>query len=251
MPYRAGRRHMAKQELKLKTSESEKITINLGPIDLGQIDLLVQEGFYSNRTDLIRTAIRNQLNAHADVVKQTVARKSLVLACSTTRAPTWRRSRRPASACKSRCWDWPASPATCRSNWRWRRSNRSSYSARCTPAPSSKPPWRGGYTNNAHGRSSLACAAPMKDVHETQPPPVRPDARPAGQRPGGSHRGDTASADRTATSRAGSDGHRAAHARYQPCTVGRRGQPSKVTRRDRCRCQRRRADGRACASGPG
>jgi Arc/MetJ-type ribon-helix-helix transcriptional regulator len=70
---------MAKQELKLKTGESEKITINLGPIDLGQIDLLVQEGFYSNRTDLIRTAIRNQLNAHADVVKQTVARKSLVL----------------------------------------------------------------------------------------------------------------------------------------------------------------------------
>ena len=70
---------MAKQELKLKTAESEKITINLGPIDLGQIDLLVQEGFYSNRTDLIRTAIRNQLNEHAEVVKQTVARKSLVL----------------------------------------------------------------------------------------------------------------------------------------------------------------------------
>ena len=70
---------MAQQELKLKTAESEKITINLGPIDLGQIDLLVQEGFYSNRTDLIRTAIRNQLNQHADVVKQTVARKSLVL----------------------------------------------------------------------------------------------------------------------------------------------------------------------------
>ncbi|WP_229262027.1 CopG family transcriptional regulator [Duganella guangzhouensis] len=59
-------------------AESEKITINLGPIDLGQVDLLVQEGFYSNRTDLIRTAIRNQLNQHADVVKQTVARKSLV-----------------------------------------------------------------------------------------------------------------------------------------------------------------------------
>jgi Arc/MetJ-type ribon-helix-helix transcriptional regulator len=71
--------NMAQQELKLKTAESEKITINLGPIDLGQIDLLVQEGFYSNRTDLIRTAIRNQLNQHADVVKQTVARKSLVL----------------------------------------------------------------------------------------------------------------------------------------------------------------------------
>ena len=67
------------QEIKLKTVESEKITINLGPIDLGQIDLLVQEGFYSNRTDLIRTAIRNQLNTHAEVVRQTVARKSLVL----------------------------------------------------------------------------------------------------------------------------------------------------------------------------
>jgi Arc/MetJ-type ribon-helix-helix transcriptional regulator len=70
---------VALQEIKLKTAESEKITINLGPIDLGQIDLLVQEGFYSNRTDLIRTAIRNQLNQHAEVVKQTVARKSLVL----------------------------------------------------------------------------------------------------------------------------------------------------------------------------
>lgn len=59
--------------------ETEKITINLGFIDLGQIDLLVQEGFYSNRTDFIRTAIRNQLATHADVVKQTVARKTLVL----------------------------------------------------------------------------------------------------------------------------------------------------------------------------
>ncbi len=57
----------------------EKITINLGYVDLGQIDLLVQEGFYANRTDLIRTAIRNQLVAHADVVKQVVARKTLVL----------------------------------------------------------------------------------------------------------------------------------------------------------------------------
>jgi Arc/MetJ-type ribon-helix-helix transcriptional regulator len=66
-------------ELKPKVSASEKITINLGLVDLGQIDLLVQEGFYSNRTDLIRTAIRNQLSTHADIIKQTVARKSLVL----------------------------------------------------------------------------------------------------------------------------------------------------------------------------
>lgn len=70
---------MNTRDLKPKLSESEKITINLGLIDLGQIDLLVNEGFYSNRTDLIRTAIRNQLNTHADVVRQTVARKSLVL----------------------------------------------------------------------------------------------------------------------------------------------------------------------------
>lgn len=60
-------------------SEMEKITINMGFVDLGQIDLLVQEGFYSNRTDFIRTAIRNQLATHAETVKQTVARKSLVL----------------------------------------------------------------------------------------------------------------------------------------------------------------------------
>ena len=70
---------METKERPPKLAESEKITINLGLIDLGQIDLLVNEGFYSNRTDLIRTAIRNQLNTHADVVRQTVARKSLVL----------------------------------------------------------------------------------------------------------------------------------------------------------------------------
>ena len=60
-------------------SETEKSTINLGLVDLGQVDLLVQEGFYSNRTDFIRTAIRNQLAKHAEEVKQTVARKTLVL----------------------------------------------------------------------------------------------------------------------------------------------------------------------------
>ncbi len=59
--------------------ESEKITVNLGPVDLGQIDLLVMEGFYSNRTDLIRTAIRTQLATHADTVRRSVARKTLVL----------------------------------------------------------------------------------------------------------------------------------------------------------------------------
>src|SRR6202521_6069736 len=71
----AGNAH----ELRLKPADTEKITINLGYVDLGHVDLMVQEGFYSNRTDFIRTAIRNQLERHADVVKQSTARKSLDL----------------------------------------------------------------------------------------------------------------------------------------------------------------------------
>jgi Arc/MetJ-type ribon-helix-helix transcriptional regulator len=66
-------------ELRPKPVESEKITINLGFVDLGQIDLMVRDGFYANRTDFIRTAIRNQLERHADVVRQSVARKTLDL----------------------------------------------------------------------------------------------------------------------------------------------------------------------------
>ena len=66
-------------ELRPKTGDTEKITINLGYVDLGHVDLMVQEGFYSNRSDFIRTAIRNQLERHAEVVKQTVARRTLDL----------------------------------------------------------------------------------------------------------------------------------------------------------------------------
>ena len=62
-----------------RRGETEKVTINLGVVDLGQIDLLVQEGFYSNRTDLIRTAIRNQLAVHAAEVRHTVIRRALSL----------------------------------------------------------------------------------------------------------------------------------------------------------------------------
>ena len=58
---------------------SEKITINVGPVDLGQIDLLVNEGFYANRTDFIRTAIRRQLDTRADAVNETVTRRALKL----------------------------------------------------------------------------------------------------------------------------------------------------------------------------
>jgi Arc/MetJ-type ribon-helix-helix transcriptional regulator len=66
-------------EARQRTPESEKITINLGFVDLGHVDLLVQDGFYSNRTDFIRTAIRNQLDRHADVVKKSVVRRRLDL----------------------------------------------------------------------------------------------------------------------------------------------------------------------------
>ena len=62
-----------------QAAESEKITINLGFVDLGQVDLLVEDGFYSNRTDFIRTAIRNQLLTHGEVLKKSVARREMVL----------------------------------------------------------------------------------------------------------------------------------------------------------------------------
>src|SRR5689334_24823078 len=71
------------RELRPRPPETEKVTINLGYVDLGQVDLMVQEGFYSNRTDFIRTAIRNQLERHADVVKQSTVRKSLDLGLRT------------------------------------------------------------------------------------------------------------------------------------------------------------------------
>ena len=66
-------------QLRERVSDSEKITINLGYVDLGQIDLMVAEGFYSNRTDFIRTAIRNQLAAHSDAVKESIVRHTLEL----------------------------------------------------------------------------------------------------------------------------------------------------------------------------
>ena len=66
-------------QMRPKRSDSEKITINLGFVDLGHVDLLVQEGLYSNRTDFVRTAIRNQIERHADVVRGAITRKSVEL----------------------------------------------------------------------------------------------------------------------------------------------------------------------------
>ena len=66
-------------EPRQRAAETEKMTVNVGVVDLGHVDLLVQEGFYSNRSDLVRTALRNQLALHADTVKQTVARRTLTV----------------------------------------------------------------------------------------------------------------------------------------------------------------------------
>lgn len=62
-----------------EAEKTEKITLNLGLVDLGQIDLLVREGFYANRTDFLRTAVRAQLGVHADALQRTVERKTMVL----------------------------------------------------------------------------------------------------------------------------------------------------------------------------
>src|ERR1700676_3083954 len=108
-------------ELRLKPADTEKITINLGYVDLGHVDLMVQEGFYSNRTDFIRTAIRNQLERHADVVKQSTARKSLDLGLrnysredlEAARGSAMRRGE-PVRCCTSMFWALPVSPKTSR-----------------------------------------------------------------------------------------------------------------------------------------
>lgn len=67
------------RQLRDKQPENEKITINLGFVDLGRIDLLVQEGFYSNRSDLIRTAIRNQIESHGEMVSKSLERHTMEL----------------------------------------------------------------------------------------------------------------------------------------------------------------------------
>ncbi|MET0348489.1 MAG: CopG family transcriptional regulator [Rhizobacter sp.] len=70
---------IAEKESRQRAGETEKMTINVGVVDLGHVDLLVQEGFYSNRSDLVRTAVRNQLALHADSLRQAVARRTLTV----------------------------------------------------------------------------------------------------------------------------------------------------------------------------
>src|SRR5216683_2741619 len=102
------------RELRPKPADTEKITINLGYVDLGHVDLMVQEGFYSNRTDFIRTAIRNQLERHADVVKQSRPEKVWTSVCGTTAARISKRRGEPVRCCTSMFWALPVSPKTSR-----------------------------------------------------------------------------------------------------------------------------------------
>ena len=66
-------------KLKDKGPDTEKITINLGYVDLGRIDLVVQEGFYSNRSDFIRAAIRGQIAGHDEIVTRSIERPTMEL----------------------------------------------------------------------------------------------------------------------------------------------------------------------------
>jgi Arc/MetJ-type ribon-helix-helix transcriptional regulator len=116
--------------------KTEKITINLGLVDLGQIDLLVQEGFYSNRTDFIRTATRTQLVSHAEVVKRTVARKTLVLGVQHYTRRDLEALRRLGKRYRFTCSVWPVSLRMSPQNWPWRPLTRS----RCLGLSGQVPP---------------------------------------------------------------------------------------------------------------
>src|SRR5215831_17425293 len=128
------------RELRPRPPDSEKITINLGYVDLGHVDLMVQEGFYSNRTDFIRTAIRNQLERHADVVKQSTVRKSLISVCGTSATRISRLRVAPAICCTSMFWVLPVSPKMSRRSLLVRPSPQSACLALCTPVRRSRQP---------------------------------------------------------------------------------------------------------------
>ncbi len=95
-----------------KPPDSEKLTLNLGFVDLGSIDLLVRDGFYSNRSDFIRTAIRNQLAKHADIARQAASRLTLELGLRTFAGRTSKPSRRRESGSTFASWASKSSPTT-------------------------------------------------------------------------------------------------------------------------------------------
>ena len=104
--------------------KTEKITINLGMVDLGQIDLLVQEGFYTNRTDFIRTAIRTQLATPGEALDQTMARRTLTLGSCHYARRDLEEIRDTGQMIHIRGWGWRASPLMSLPSWPWPRSPR-------------------------------------------------------------------------------------------------------------------------------
>ena len=85
---------IASRDPRARLADTEKLTVNFGFVDLGHIDLLVGDGFYSNRSDFIRTAVRNQLDRHAEFVAKSVARRAISTAASSRTGRDRRRSRR-------------------------------------------------------------------------------------------------------------------------------------------------------------
>ena len=128
------------RELRPKPPETEKITINLGFVDLGHVDLMVPEGFYSNRTDFIRTAIRNQLERHAEVVKQSTARKSLDLGLRNYSREDLEAVRRTGETLHVNVLGLACISQTSRPSLLARRSLQFPRSAHCMPVRRSKPP---------------------------------------------------------------------------------------------------------------
>ena len=116
-----------------EVDRSEKITINVGLVDLGQIDLLVDEGFFANRTDFIRTAIRRQLESRSDAVAATVARRTLTLGTQHLGRPELERLRDAGHAVELRVLGLATSPTMSTRSWRWPRSPRSRCSAPSGP----------------------------------------------------------------------------------------------------------------------
>lgn len=144
-----------------RVGETEKLTINLGGVDLGQIDLLVQEGFYSNRRDLIRSAIRHQIALHSDSLKQTVARRELKLRLQEWNKASLERVGAAGERLQIQVMAWRGSPVTSAPSWPSRRSNPFPSSAPSTPAPRSGVPWPTAFTDSIH----LFHSPPQESLH--------------------------------------------------------------------------------------
>ena len=109
--------------LRDRAGETEKITINLGYVDLGHIDLLVQEGFYSNRTDFIRTAIRTRLAAHGEEVKKSIVRHTLELGLRHFTRADLEAARAAGEKLHIKVLGLTSIAPMYHRNWPWRRSN--------------------------------------------------------------------------------------------------------------------------------